>query len=103
MSPTKMAFDRAMMDIYHRAKAETGYTPSLFLKLLADKGGVATAKQLINAASPSTGYTKLWELGRLDLTVEAMIVDNAQWHELFSDDELFRAKSRLKSYGYEFD
>jgi hypothetical protein len=28
----------------------------------------------------SEGCTALWERGRLDLTVEALIHDNPQWH-----------------------
>jgi hypothetical protein len=36
----------------------------------------------------SEGYTALWERGRLDLTVEALIHDNPQWHPLFTPEEL---------------
>lgn len=38
--------------------------------------------------------------GRLDLTVEAMIVENKRWHELFTADELGKARDRLVSYRY---
>lgn len=68
--------------------------------MLTDRGGLATAKYLISTPKPSEGYTHLFERGRLDLTVEAMIVENARWHPLFSDDELAKARHRLKQYGY---
>ena len=58
------------------------------------------AKQLINERNPSEGYTALWELGRLDLTVEALVVDNSVWHPLFEPDELDRAQKRLRDYRY---
>lgn len=93
-------FDRAMMDIYVRAKAEANYTASVFHRMLCDRGGLATAKQLINDRKPSEGYTALWERGRLDLTVEALVTDTHDWDALFDREELVRAKRRLGDYGY---
>ena len=91
-------FDAAMFEIYSRAKSEAGYNATIFLRMLSDKGGLATAKYLINSPKPSDGYTHLYDRGRLDLTVEAMVVENAKWHELFSTDELSKARLRLKQY-----
>jgi hypothetical protein len=96
----KARFDTAMFDIYRRAKSEAKYNASIFLQMVADRGGLATARYLINQPRPSDGYTHLYERGRLDLTVEAMIVENAQWHSLFSADELAKARARLQQYGY---
>lgn len=93
-------FDAAMMDIYLRAKSEANYTASIFHKMLSEKRGLATAKQLINDPTVSQGYTALWERGRLDLTVEAVVMDNPKWHSLFDEKELLRAKKRLEEYGY---
>ena len=94
------AFDHAMMDIYVRAKAEANYTASIFHRMLCEQRGLATAKQLINESRPSEGYTALWERGRLDLTVEAIVTDNAKWHSLFEPEELTKARKRLSDYGY---
>jgi hypothetical protein len=94
------AFDRAMMDIYVRAKSEANYTASIFHRMLCERGGLATARQLINERTPSEGYTALWERGRLDLTVEAVVTDNRVWHDLFESQELERARKRLSDYGY---
>ena len=38
---------------------------------------------------------------RLDLTVEAVVVENERWHGLFTDEELARARRRLKEYRYD--
>lgn len=100
MSDMEAKFTEAMFDIYRRAKAEANYPANIFLQMITDKGGLLTAKQLINSPKPSDGYTALYERQRLDLTVEAMIIDNVKWHSLFSPDELARAKRRLKEYGY---
>lgn len=93
-------FEAAMFEVYRRAKQEAGYNASIFLQMLSDRGGLATAKQLINAQRPSDGYTHLYERGRLDLTVEALVVENPAWESLFAPDELQRARRRLEAYGY---
>jgi hypothetical protein len=90
-----------MFEIFHRARTEAGYTPTIFLQMLVRRGGLSTAKYLINSDKPSDGYTNLYERGRLDLTVEAMIVENPKWHPLFTDDEIQKAKRRLRQYGYQ--
>jgi hypothetical protein len=68
--------------------------------MVSDKGGLSTAKYLINTPKPSDGYTHLYERGRLDLTVEAMIVENPKWYPLFTVEEIAAAKKRLIKYGY---
>ena len=93
-------FDGAMMEIYRRAKAEAGYPATIFHNMVCERGGLATAKYLINSPKVSDGYTALYERSRLDLTVEAMVVENPKWHSLFSVNELAKAKKRLKDYGY---
>jgi hypothetical protein len=100
MRPPSQLFDAAMFEIYRRAKSEAGYNATIFVRMVSDKGGLATAKYLINSSKPSDGYTHLYDRGRLDLTVEAMVVENMKWHEFFTSDELSRARLRLKQYGY---
>jgi hypothetical protein len=70
--------------------------------MISDRGGVDTAKRLINANHPSDGYTHLYERGYLHRTVEAVVVENSHyWHSLFTPEEIARARKRLKEYGYE--
>ena len=99
MTDAEHRFGEAMFAIYREAK-DIGYTPSVLLRMLNEKGALETARQLINAARPSDGYTRLWELRRLDLSVEAVVHDNAEWHDLFTQDEIQRCKKRLADYGY---
>jgi hypothetical protein len=99
-SKLEAAFDAAMMEIYLRAKSEAGYTASIFYDMLSRMKGLATAKQLINDRKESSGYAALWERGRLDLTVEAVVHDNLKWHSLFETEELEKARKRLQKYGY---
>ena len=99
MNSLEKRFDLAMMDIYREA-TQIGYTPSIFHQMITKQGGVAAAKQLINAPKPSDGYTRLWELERLDVSVEAVVLENEEWHPLFTHHELEICRRRLKDYGY---
>ena len=102
MTDLEKKFEEAMFTIYRRAKDEAGYTASVFYNMLCDQGGLATAKQLINAPKESKGYTELFLRQRLDLTVEAEVVENPRWHPLFLPEELNRARERLVSHRYQF-
>ena len=93
-------FDGAMFDIYRRAKIEAKYNASIFLGMISDRGGLATAKFLINSPKESDGFTSLYLAGRPDLTVEAMVVEDPIWHSLFTTDELKKCRSRLAARGY---
>lgn len=91
------AFDRAMLGIYEEAKS-FGYRPTMFRKMLADLGGVETARRLIRGSATS-GFEKLWENGRLDLSVEALLL-RPEWRPLFSDEERGLARRRLRQFDY---
>jgi hypothetical protein len=92
-------FHEEMLNIYRRAKSEAGYPASIFLKMVVERGGLETAKYLLHTSDVSDGYTALWERGRLDLTVEAVMLD-LKWHPLFSDQERQVAIDRLPKYEY---
>lgn len=100
MPTLEQRFDAAMMDIYRRAHAEANYKATRYHQMLTDHGGLETARILLNADTVSDGYTALWERGRLDLTVEAMIHDTLEFQALFTPEELARAKKRLQDYKY---
>ena len=93
-------FHSAMVEIYRRAKADTGYVASRFLQMVSEQGGLAAARQLLSTSTVSDGFTTLYEHHRLDLTVEAHVL-KPEFRVLFSDAEVAIARERLKSYGVE--
>ena len=99
MKELEREFDMAMWNIYRRAKVEAGYNATRFLQMLQENRGVETARILLYAINVSDGYTALWERGRLDLTVEALII-REKWHPLFSEQEREIARRRLREYHY---
>jgi len=100
MESLEKRFDLEMLNIYLRALREANYNAKRFLRMLDDNRGRETARLLIHAPTVSEGYTALWERKRLDLTVEALIHDNPEWHPLFTDDELEIVGKRLIEYRY---
>jgi len=92
-------FEQAMRSVYDRAKDEVGYNATYFLSMLAELGGLATAKKLINAPEISDGFAKLWERGRLDLTVEAVVIQ-PRFAELFTDEDIAAACRRLEQFDH---
>jgi hypothetical protein len=86
-----------MIDIYEKAKRETGYNATRFLHMVSEIGGLAAARRLLAAPVASDGFTALWERGRLDLTVETLVLSE-QYRELFSEDEREAAAARLAAY-----
>jgi len=93
-------FDEAMHNIYVTAIRDAKYTPHEFHRMLVERGGLATAKDLINRPKPSDGYTNLYIRGFLRLTVEAVIFDDPRWHPLFTPEELEICRERLIAYHY---
>src|SRR4051812_12426494 len=84
---------REMLQIYEDALA-IGYEASGLRKLMASHGPITAAKILINMDGGSDGYTELWKLGRLDLSVEARAL-KPEFRSLFSETELARSRRRL--------
>jgi hypothetical protein len=92
-------FEKAMRDVYTRARDEAGYNATYFVRMLSEYGGLATAQRLLAAPTASEGFTALWERQRLDLTVEAQVVQ-PRFVILFTEEELDVARQRLDELGY---
>ncbi|NEU30143.1 hypothetical protein GN156_05030 [bacterium LRH843] len=92
-------FHSEMILIYKEAKT-MGYNPTKFMQMVANEGSLSTAKKLINSKNLSDGFMNLRELGRLDLTVEALVIKE-KYAELFTEEEIVIAKERLDDMGYD--
>jgi predicted HNH restriction endonuclease len=97
----EIQFHKDMLNIYEKAK-NIGYNASRFKQMVANQGGLVVAKKFIGNNIPSDGFTSLWKLGRLDLTVEALVL-REDYESLFNEDERQIVRDRLKEYGFEVD
>lgn len=93
-------FNERMQKVYLDGKREGRYSAPLFAELLKKHGGLETAKRFIHSTDYAAGFTKLWERERLDLTVEAVILQEEKWHPLFTPEEIEICRQRLRGYGY---
>lgn len=94
-------FDQHMLNLADYTKQEV-YNPTAFRRMVLDRGGLATARDLITSNKPSDGYTNLYLASRLNLTVEAQVYDNKRWHPLFHDEEIELCRKRLVEHEYDF-
>ena len=100
------ALNQEFIDACYADAAECnqlGYNPHEFLRMLAEYGPRETARRLVPDATLNHlpyGFTRLWELGRLDLTLEAFIHDNPQFHPLFDTDTIANCDARLVAVEY---
>ena len=95
----EFAFHEAMLQIYTDAKDQCKYNATRFLQMVTEDGGLAAAKKLVRAPHLSDGFEALYLRGRLDLTIEAVILQE-KWRELFSEEELSIARKRLEDLHY---
>jgi hypothetical protein len=100
MNDLERNFHNAMTDVYRKADKECGYKATRFLQMLGEKGGVRTAKDLVTKDGGTEGFLKLWQFGRLDLSVEALVLKD-EYKELFTEEQLRLCKERLEKYKYE--
>ena len=80
-------FNAAMLEIYERAGTELGYWATRYLQLLRRRGGLEAARYLLRQKATSDGYQALREVGRLDLTVESLVL-TPEFAALFTSEEL---------------
>lgn len=96
------SFERHVDETTKRLYRETRYFPTFFMQMVADHGAVGAAKRLIMSQAPAEGFVKLYDLGRLDMTVEAFAV-LPWWASLFTEEERAAARARLTQYGQNVD
>ncbi|HEX9201892.1 MAG TPA: hypothetical protein VF865_20210 [Acidobacteriaceae bacterium] len=95
-------FNERMQELYRAGKREGRFSAPLFADLLKELGGFETARRFLHSPDYAPGFTKLWERKRLDLTVEAVILDEPKWHPLFTPEEMEICRKRLRDYGYPY-
>ena len=77
-----------------------GDSPTAFKQMMGDMGGTGASKKLLNDNRLHDGFTRLWLLKRLDLTVECQVL-NPRFGTLFTDEELDVARNRLRDLAFD--
>ncbi|MBQ7817797.1 MAG: hypothetical protein IJ388_03265 [Oscillospiraceae bacterium] len=66
-----------------------------------DADGMKNAHRIMSSNRESDGFSLLAQKGRLDLSLEALVIDK-RFTALFSDDEANNALDRLLNAGHRF-
>jgi hypothetical protein len=82
-----------------REYIDLGYYPVRFLHMLEDHGPVITAVHFVMAYQDPEGIESLIVSDRMDLTVEATILQEP-YRLLFVPEVLERAEQKLRQVGY---
>jgi len=96
-------FHQKALQVYEDGKRATGYRGTRYLQKVRKDGGLQAAKSWLKHRgkndTPTGGFLKLAKSGRLDVSLEAQIIQEP-WSSLFTPEELAVARNRLAHYGY---
>ena len=98
---SRIQFHQDMVNAYQICIKKLRYHPTLVLHYLGEHTAVETACWLVKLPNESSGFTRLWQEGRLDLSAEAMIL-KPEYAALFSVEDRRTAYDTLKAYDYAF-
>lgn len=71
-----------------------GYEPTIFLQMIQNKHPVEVVKRLVISGDMQTGFTNLIQLGRPELTIESILLEE-RFTTLFTNQEREAARWRL--------
>lgn len=91
----------ALVESCRVAKEVVGYDASRFRLMLQEKGAKQAAEELILRPQITDGLTRLCMEGRLDLSVEAIVIEGP-YKQLFSEDVLSMARKSLNDLNYQY-
>ena len=92
-------FEKSMHDLCREARS-IGYNPVRFQQMLAEHGALSTAHQLLASKVIHDGFTRLWQLNRLDISLECVVL-NPAFQPLFGTEELDEARRRLRELRFD--
>ena len=101
LAAVRAQFHQDMVNAYQTCIKKLHYHPTLVLHYLGEHTAVETARWLVNLPNESSGFTRLWQEDRLDLSAEAMIL-KPEYAALFSVEDRRTAYDTLKAYDYHF-
>lgn len=99
---TELEFKVKLIAFFESEKCDIdGYSTTRILELINNrKDSVELVENFFTNPKPSGGFMTLNKLGRLDLSLEAYVLERPEFHKLFSQEALEMAKFRLLYYGY---
>lgn len=96
-------FEQFVLGDFDRLKAH-GYNPTLFRRLVAERGSAVNAAKLLLGSGRHTsyGFERLWEMGELEMSIE-FAVCLLWFRTLFTVEEQEEAETRLRLHDFPLD
>ena len=98
MSDAEKRLHRVMIDATKECK-RLGYHPNFLVQMIQESGPLRACQRILAKPDLSEGFGKLWEFHRLDLTIEAIVLQE-EFAGLFTEQEREIARQRLAENGY---
>lgn len=99
METLEREFEQELVRAVEQQRLVCGWNPVRFLQGVSKHGAVKAVKQMVAQGKASESLERLAEQGRLDLSLEALMVKQ-QYGSLFTDEEVNACFDKLCRYGY---
>lgn len=101
LEPLRKEFANAIHDTVRECR-KLGYNPTAFQVMVHEHGATEAVRRLLQppVEQPSDGFTRLWEMGWLDLAVENLARFESRFEGLFTQEERALACQRLALYNF---
>ena len=83
-----------------RESRSLGFVPTRFLRMPNEQGALLSAHQLLASDRYHDGFTRLWDLRLLDLSLECVVL-KPLFRPLFTEKELNVARNRLRKLDFD--
>jgi hypothetical protein len=84
-----------MEDVIQICQRELHWKPTAALEMIHKYGPVEAARRIVLTKEGTVGFARCWEEGRLELSVEAIILGE-EFRPLFDEEILTKANNRLE-------
>lgn len=92
-------FQEALLATCQQAQDEVGCPMTRLIQTITKRGGVETAQEMLRRGHLSDGFDALAKAGRLELSLEAVVIQE-KYGYLFTDDEVNACYAALLEGGY---
>lgn len=99
MDELEAKFEEETREICRQARV-IRYNPVRFEQMLSEYGALSTARRLLDSDRFHDGFTRLWQEGRLDISLECCVLKPV-FRRLFTDQQLNVARRRLRELDFD--
>lgn len=97
MESSKADFHQQMLQLHRDIKKKANYVAGRLWAMLEQHGGLETAKLILSKPSVTSGFTRLYEIQKPELTIESLVL-KPENRALFTQGEIKIAEDRMEGF-----